>query len=59
MLIDLARAYSDLGQYPEATNSLERAVELQADDLQAHAFLGVTDSCKAIVKEQWISIAGC
>ena len=40
--VDLGRTYGMLGRYKEASEALERAIELKPDDLQAHSFLGVT-----------------
>src|SRR6202008_2594893 len=42
VFIDQARAYNDVGRVADATKSLQRAIELNPDNVQAHAFLGVT-----------------
>jgi tetratricopeptide (TPR) repeat protein len=42
VLVDLGRAYHELGQYPEANNALERAVKLDPEDEKARSFLAVT-----------------
>jgi tetratricopeptide (TPR) repeat protein len=41
VLVDLGRAYGQLGKYDEAVKVLKRAVELDPDDLKARSFLGV------------------
>jgi len=42
VLVDLGRAYHELGQYPEANDALERAVKLDPEDEKARSFLAVT-----------------
>ena len=43
VLVDVARAYSDLGRNAEANEALQKAVKLEPDDQEAHALLGVTE----------------
>jgi tetratricopeptide (TPR) repeat protein len=59
VFIDQARAYQDIGQVAESTKALERAIELNPDNIQAHAYLGVTlflqnDREGAIKEYQWL-----
>ena len=42
VFIDQARAYNDVGRVADATKSLQRAIELNPQNLEAHAYLGVT-----------------
>ena len=42
LFVDQARAYNDLGRVADATKSLERAIEVNPENEQAHAYLGVT-----------------
>ena len=59
VFIDQARAYNDLGRVGEAAKALERAIELNPENVQAHAYLGVirflqNDREAALREYQWL-----
>jgi len=59
VFIDQARAYNDLGRVAEAAKALERAIELNPENVQAHADLAVIrllqDDRKGALREyQWV-----
>lgn len=59
VFIDQARAYQDIGRVAESTKALERAIKLNPDSIQAHAYLGVilflqNDREGAIKEYQWL-----
>ena len=59
IFIDQARAYNDVGRVADAAKALERAIELNPENLEAHAYLGVirflqNDRDGALREYQWV-----